>query len=189
MTPAAATGAFGFFLTALRPDDDAGVSLTGEGALPSAFPVTALAAASIAAAGLAAADFVAARGSARPTVSVDRRLASLWFKGTVRPLGWQLPPAWDAVAGDYLCADGWIRLHTNAAHHRRAALAVLGTPADRAAVAQAVAKWSAGALEAAVVEAGGCAAQMRSAEAWAAHPQGAAVHAPNPPPGRQDQQR
>ena len=174
---------FHHFLSALwsatggAPQSLGRVTLTGEGALPSAFPVTDLAAASIAAAGLAAADLMAARGAARPTVSVDRRLASLWFKGTVRPLGWQLPPAWDAVAGDYLCADGWIRLHTNAAHHRRAALAVLGTPADRAAVAQAVAKWSAGALEAAVVEAGGCAAEMRAAEAWAAHPQGRAVAA------------
>ena len=39
---------------------------------------------------------------------------------------------------DYATADGWIRLHTNAPHHRDAALGVLGVGVDRAAVAEAV---------------------------------------------------
>ncbi|TWB80084.1 CoA transferase family III [Nitrospirillum amazonense] len=154
------------------PDALDRVRFTGAGSLPSVFAVSDLAVASVAAAGLALAELAGADG-----VVADRRLSSAWFGYALRPLGWDLPPAWDAVAGDYRAADGWIRLHTNAPHHRAAALSVLGVPADRAAVARAVAGWTAGDLEAAVVAAGGCAAEMRSAEAWAEHPQGRAVAA------------
>ena len=152
------------------------VTFTGEGDLPSAFAVSDLAAGSIAAAGLAIAALIVTRhGGAPPPVRVDRRLASFWFDTTLRPLGWSPPPAWDAIAGDYQAADGWIRLHTNAPHHRAAALAVLKTPADRASVAAAAAAWRADDLEAAVVQRGGCAAAMRDRAAWAAHPHGKAV--------------
>ncbi len=92
-----------------------------------------------------------------------------------RPDGWQLAPAWDAIAGDYETKDGWIKLHTNAPHHRAAALAVLGVGADRESVAGAVRRWSGEELEFAVVERGGCAAVMRSLSEWAAHPQAASV--------------
>ncbi len=153
----------------------AALRLTGEGDWPSVFAVTPLAAASIAAAGLAAAELIAERGGAMPEVQVDRRLASLWFRGTLRPEGWSLPPPWDPIAGDYRARDGWIRLHTNAPHHRAAALRVLGVAAEKAAVAEAVAPWSADRLEQEVVGQGGCAAAMRSLAEWAAHPQGAAV--------------
>lgn len=153
------------------------VSVTGHGALPSAFAVTDFATAAIGAAGLALAEFAAAGSGDLAPVQVDRRLASLWFGTTLRPVGWTSPPLWDAVAGDYLASDGWIRLHTNAPHHRDAALAVLGVAAERAAVVQAVARWRADDLEAAVVERNGCAAAMRSLDAWAAHPQGRSVAA------------
>src|SRR5688500_610210 len=103
----------------------ADVVLTGEGALPSTFAVTPLAVASIAAAGRAVADLLAVRHGGPPPVTVDRRLASLWFRATIRPRGWELPPVWDPVAGDYPTADGWVRLHTNAPHHRAACLEVL----------------------------------------------------------------
>ena len=153
------------------------VRFQGQGALASVFEVTPLAAASMAAAGLAAATLEQALHGLdlTPTVTVDRRLASMWFALSVRPQGWALPPAWDAVAGDYRCADGWIRLHTNAPAHRAAALSVLGVPAERAAVAAAVRAWPAEALESAVVAQGGCAAALRSARQWQAHPQGQAV--------------
>jgi crotonobetainyl-CoA:carnitine CoA-transferase CaiB-like acyl-CoA transferase len=88
-----------------------------------------------------------------------------------------MPNPWDPIAGDYKARDGWIRLHTNAPHHRAAALRVLGTPEERAAVIAAVEQWEADELEAAVVEAGGCAAVMRSLEEWAHHPQGQAIAA------------
>jgi hypothetical protein len=99
----------------------------------------------------------------------------MWFHFSIRPSGWKLPPAWDPIAGDYECADGWIRLHTNAPHHRLAAEKVLGAHADKDAVAQAVKLWRTGELESAIVAAGGCAAEMRTTLAWAAHPQGRVV--------------
>ncbi|CAB3818911.1 Formyl-CoA:oxalate CoA-transferase [Achromobacter pulmonis] len=158
------------------------VAVTGHGALPSVFAVTEFATAAIGAAGLAMAEFVAAGAglageAAVPAVEVDQRLASFWFGTTLRPVGWTSPPLWDPVAGDYLAADGWIRLHTNAPHHRDAALAVLGVAADRDAVARAVARWRADDLEAAVVARNGCAAAMRGLDAWRQHPQGQSVAA------------
>ena len=153
------------------------VTMTGEGALPSAFAVSDLAAASVAAAGLAVAELISARNGPLPSVHLDRRLASFWFGTTLRPLGWSLPPPWDPIAGDYAGSDGWIRLHTNAPHHREAALKVLRTPADKDAVTAAVSTWRIDDLEAAIVENDGCAAAMRGLAEWAAHPHGKAVAA------------
>lgn len=150
---------------------------TGTGALPSVYAVTDLASAAIASAGMAVAEFIATRSGKRPHIQVDRRLASMWFSSSVRPIGWQLPQPWDAIAGDYKARDTWIRLHTNAPHHRRAALQVLGCSEEREAVAQAVASWQANELEQAIVAAKGCAAVMRSVEDWRRHEQGRAVEA------------
>jgi CoA-transferase family III len=161
------TNVFGGYLPHKRIPE---LSIVGEGSLPSAFAVTDLAVASIAAAGREVAALI---GSDH--VAVDSVLASAWFQTSIRPIGWDLPPVWDAVAGDYETTDGWIRLHTNAAHHRAAAMAVLGCGQDRKAVAATVARWSAEDLEFAVVEAGGCAAAMRDIESWRHHAQGAAV--------------
>jgi CoA-transferase family III len=168
------------------------VALGGTGAAPSAFAASDLAQASIAVAGLAVAELLGTTGrpaSARaatggaagaetgPAVAVDRSRASAWFVASYRPSGWTVPPAWDAVAGDYRSQDRWIRLHTNAPHHRAAALDVLDLPpgAAKPAVAAAVAAWNADDLEQAIVEAGGASAAMRSTEEWAQHPQGSAV--------------
>ncbi|SMC46895.1 CoA transferase [Rhizobium sp. RU36D] len=150
---------------------------TGQGDLPSTFAVSDLASASMAAAGLAIAELLGATSATRPEVRVDRRLASLWFGTSLKPDGWAVPPAWDPIAGDYRGRDGWIRLHTNAPHHRRAALAVLGTDADKAAVTSAVSRFAIDELEAAVVAQGGCAAAMRDMDHWRQHPQGMGVAA------------
>ncbi len=150
---------------------------TEAGALPSAFAVTDLASASIGAAGQAVAELILQQTGRLPGVSVDRRLASFWFSSSIRPVGWQTPPLWDPVAGDYAGVDGWIRLHTNAPHHRAAAERVLGRVADRDEMAGKVAAWNVAELEQAVVDAGGCAAQMRSWQSWQQHPQGLAVNA------------
>lgn len=152
------------------------VTLTTEGALPSAYRVTELASASMAAVALSIAKLRAlSSGKSIETVEVDRRLASFWFSSSLRPIGWQVPSLWDAVAGDYRTKDGWIRLHTNAPHHRLAAERILGAHTDKASMAKAVALWDTFALESAIVEAAGCAAQMRSPELWSQHPQGRAV--------------
>lgn len=148
----------------------------GSGDLASCYPVSDFASSSIAAAALAIADLSGLLSGKQADVRVDRRLASMWFAWTLRPLGWQLPAAWDALAGDYQTRDGWIRLHTNAPHHRQAALQVLGKQAERRQLAQAVATWSAAELEQAIINAGGCAAEMHTVQAWQAHPQGRAVN-------------
>ena len=96
------------------------IPFTGDGALPSAFAVTELACASIAAAGQALSELLHQQTGDSPAVAIDRRLASFWFSTSLRPIGWQVPPLWDAIAGDYATRDGWIRLHTNAPHHRAA---------------------------------------------------------------------
>lgn len=158
------------------------VRFTGEGELPSVYPVTDLAAASVAVAALSMAALVGRRSGNVPAVRVDRVLASRWFARSIQPLGWAVPPPWDPIAGDYEARDGWIRLHTNAPHHRGAALVALGLNPDdgqvaREQVAAAVRGAGAGELEAAVVGQGGCAAAMRGADDWARHPQGAAVRA------------
>ena len=148
--------------------------------LPSAFGVDALAAGTVAAAALALSELDAVR-TERPClpVAVDRFHASLAFRSEryLEPVGWELPPPWDPIAGDYPTADGWIRLHTNYSYHRAAALSVLGVDSERSAVAEAVAAWSGPELETAVVEAGGCAAALRTTQDWWEHPQGAAVAA------------
>ncbi|HEY4152827.1 MAG TPA: CoA transferase [Pseudolysinimonas sp.] len=157
-----------------------GPEFVGRPTLESVYPVSALASASVGTAGLAAAELVRALGLPDGAVAVDRGLADAWFGLALRPIGWELPSPWDAIAGDYATRDsddtpGWIRLHTNAPHHRAAALRVLGVAADKQAVADAVASWVAGELESAVVAEGGCAAELRAPAAWAAHPQGVAV--------------
>lgn len=151
--------------------------VVGNDHLPSCFAVSDLLSASVAAVGSAASSLIEAVGlaPAPPAVRVDQRLVSLWSGRSIHPLGWEMPPVWDAVAGDYRTRDGWIKLHTNLAHHRRAALTVLDTEPDRGQVAQAVAEWEAEALETAIVAAGGVAAAMRSRDEWARHSQGAAV--------------
>ena len=115
-------------------------------------------------------------GTQIQSIEVNRRLASMWFAWSLRPLTWQLPNAWDEFAGDYPTGDGWIKLHTNAPHHKAAALAVLGPVASRDALAAKVATWQADDLEQAVVDAGGCAATLRTQQQWLAHPQGLAVN-------------
>ncbi|RTZ41778.1 acyl-CoA transferase [Candidimonas sp. SYP-B2681] len=150
-------------------------TVLGAGDLPSALPVTAFAVASISTAARALATYVHRRFGVCPAVTVDRRLASLWFGTTLRPQGWQMPKVRDPITGDYQAGEGWIRLHTNAPHHLAAALSVLGTGAARGDVEHAVSRWTAAELEAAIVQAGGCAAAMRSRDEWAHHPQGRAV--------------
>lgn len=152
------------------------VSFSGEGALPSAFAVSDFAAASIAMAGFGVSQLLAAFGEDNRKVTVDRRLASFWFAGSIRPDGWTPPSPWDLIAGDYRTSDGWIRLHTNAPHHRRAALAALGCAESRETVEAAVLTCVADDLETEIIALGGCAAAMKSMKEWQASAAGIAVH-------------
>ncbi|MBB6082211.1 CoA transferase [Castellaniella defragrans] len=167
-------------LAALDADADAppgALRVEGRAGLASRYPVSGLACAAIGSAALMLARW--ARPGDPPSVLLDRALASWWFGYSIRPQGWKRPDVRDAVTGDYAARDGWIRLHANAAHHRHRALAALGLPDDaaRAAVAERIRGESAEALEAAIVERGGCAAALRPPAAWRDHPQGRAVAA------------
>jgi CoA-transferase family III len=153
------------------------IIFSGEDRLPSCFPVSELAVASIGAAAVAISELVGLTATTPPLVSVSYRLASLWFGWSIRPQGWEMASPWDAIAGDYKAGDGWIKLHTNAPHHRTAALSVLTCEATRPAVEAAVSAWKADELESAIIAAGGCAARLRSIDDWTAHPQGKAIAA------------
>src|SRR3984957_1682317 len=78
-----------------------GVAMTGVGELPAAFAVSDLAAATIGAAGLAIAELASHRRGDTPAVAVDRRLASFWFRFSVRPDGRKTAPPREPLAGDY----------------------------------------------------------------------------------------
>jgi hypothetical protein len=156
------------------------VRITGpDGLLPAVYDVAALATASVAAATLAVAELGARRlWTGVPEVVIDRFATAAAFRSEalIRPVGWEMPPVWDPIAGDYRAADGWIRLHTNYSYHRAAALRVLDlknvADLDREQVARRVVEFAAADLERQVVAAGGCAAALHTQQAWAAHPHG-----------------
>jgi len=88
---------------------------------------------------------------------------------------------WDKLAGLYRCSDGWVRLHTNFAHHRDGVLRLLGLPegaqTPRSAVADALASWPAPAFEQAASDAGMVVAALRRFDEWDAHPHSAVLNA------------
>lgn len=146
--------------------------------LPSPFKLGEAAASTIGATALAAAELWRGRTGQVQRVSVDTRTAAMAFRSErhVRIDGEPPPPIWDDIAGFHEAAGGrWIQLHTNFPHHRERALGVLGCAGNREAVGEAVARWDGQALEEAFIEAGTCAAFVRTPEEWLAHPQQAAV--------------
>ena len=152
--------------------------LTGaDPVLPSSFAVGAAAQTSVAAAALAAVELGHVRGQRRQRVSVDMTHAALecsgWFS-----LDGVTPNVWDKFSGLYRCADGWVRVHANFAHHRDGALRLLGLSAETAQRADAereLLSWSALDFEQAAADAGLVVAACRSFVEWDAHPQGVAV--------------
>lgn len=138
--------------------------------IPSCFPVSDLAMSSFRSAVVELAALINVRN-----VTIDQRLVLMWFDMTLRAEGWDMPPAWDSLAGIYRTFDGWIRLHTNAPHHREAALKVLGCSADKSIVTANVARWHKAALEEEIVNANGAAAAMQTMAEWSDHPQGRVV--------------
>lgn len=166
--------------TGLDPGVADAVSVTGpDVALPSVFDVTGAATTAVAASAVGASLWHSRAGGTDPeAVAVDRRHAALSFRAErhLEVDGGGPGDLWDALAGYYPTADGgWGQLHTNFPHHRAAVLAVLGVAGERDAVAEALAGWDAGDLEAAVAAAGGCAARLRSPAEWAAEPAAVAV--------------
>jgi hypothetical protein len=147
--------------------------------LPAPLPVSALAVAGAGSALLAAAELAGARGAPAPAVAVDAAHVAAAFRSerAVRLDGTAPGSPWDPLSAFLPAADGWVRLHGNYPHHRAALRRGLdlGPDAPPEAVSAAVAGRPAIGVEDAVVAADGCAAAVRTPEAWAAHPQGAAV--------------
>lgn len=81
--------------TEQRPAPCDRLTVSGTGALPSAFPSPNWLPPR-SAAGLACAELLRREAAEAPQVWIDQRLASLWFGWTLRPLGWTLPAAQDA---------------------------------------------------------------------------------------------
>ena len=165
----------------LPEDALAHLTLTGtDPVLASSFAVGSAAQLSFAAAALAAAEIGCARNGLRQQVRVDMRHAALECSARFLIDG-VAPNLWDKLAGLYACRTGWVRLHTNFAHHRDGVLRLLGLPegadTEREAVAHALAHWDAEAFEQAATDAGLVVAALRRFEDWDAHPQSAALAA------------
>ena len=154
------------------------VSLTGaDPVLPSSFAVGTVAQTPIAAAALAACELGHLRGQARQDVAVDMAHAALECTGWFSVNG-HTPEGWDKFSGLYACADGWVRIHTNFAHHRDGALRLMGldpSRASRADAEKAMLTRRTQEFEQAAAEAGLVVAAFRSFEEWDEHPQGQAV--------------
>ena len=155
------------------------VALTGaEPVLPSSFAVGTAAQVSTAAAALAATEIGRLRNGLVQNVAVDMRHAALECCGFFTIDGKRLE-LWDKLAGLYRCNDGWVRLHTNFAHHRDGVLRLLGLPegADtpRSAVSEVLASWAALSFEQAASDAGMVVAALRRFDEWDAHPQSAVI--------------
>ena len=147
--------------------------------LPSSFAVGTAAQTSIAAAALAAVELGHVRGQPRQQVSVDMTHAALECSGWFR-LNGQTPNIWDKFSGLYRCADGWVRIHANFAHHRDGALRLLGLSADssqRVDAERALLSWRALDFEQAAADAGLVVAACRSFAEWDALAQAQAVAA------------
>ena len=154
-----------------------------EPVLPSSFAVGTAAQAALAAGALAAAEVGRQRGGPRQQVTVDMRHAALECCTHFLLNGQPLQP-WDKLAGLYPCGDdagsaGWVRIHTNFAHHRDGALRLLGLPegpgTEAADVRRALRGWTALDFEQAAADAGLVVAALRSFDEWDRHAQGIAV--------------
>ncbi len=154
-----------------------------EPVLPSSFAVGTAAQASLAAGALAAAELGRLRNGVTQQLTVDMRHAALECC-THFLIDGQALQLWDKLAGLYPCGGGdgpagWVRIHTNFAHHRDGALRLLGLPegssAERADVQRALRGWSALDFEQAAADAGLVVAALRNFDEWDAHPQGRAV--------------
>lgn len=83
---------------------------------------------------------------------------------------------WDPIAGLYRTSDGrMVRLHTNFAHHRAAAVSLLASEDTRESLQAALERWNAEAFESAANDAGCVVSMLRSAAEWSAHPQAQAI--------------
>ncbi len=163
------------------------VRFHGEGALPSPWAVTDLAAATFAAAGAALGELLEAARNEPSMIEVDRVLASGWFHIFPMPPSTVLP-GYDAVQGAGLAptawmvafetADGkWLRAQASFATLQKRLADTLGVRQDPSEVAAAIRKRQGDEVEQLLVDAKCTVAIARTLDEWLAHPAGRAVHA------------
>ncbi|WP_367132637.1 MULTISPECIES: CoA transferase [Streptomyces] len=154
------------------------------GTLPSRLPVRELARATVAVVALAAAELAAARrgGGTPPAVRVDDgAVATAFVSERHLRVGGRAAKTFAPLSRFWRTRDGWVRTHANYPHHRARLTEALGLPrtdSDEALVGRTAAELAlrdAEELQETITAAGGLAVAVRSAAAWAAHPQGAAV--------------
>jgi CoA-transferase family III len=154
--------------------------------LEGALAVDELALGAVSSALLAACELVRARGREAPEIELSAEHVALSFHSERhvrldgRPAGAGFAPLSRFVR---CAAGGWARTHGNYPHHAAALARALGFDARlrgedalRALQSRAL-EVDAVALEDAVAAAGGCAAAVRTAEQWRAHPTGRAAAA------------
>ena len=167
-------------LGGLSPQALGCVDLSGtDPVLPSSFAVGTAAQTSIAAAALAACELGHTRGQQRQSIGVDMVHAALECEGWFSVNGQVLDP-WDTFSGLYACADGWVRVHANFAHHRDGALGLLGlssATAQREDAQRALRHWKALDFEQAAADRGLVVAALRNFAEWDQHPHALAVAA------------
>ena len=143
-----------------------------------------LAIGAVSAALLGGAELAEARGAGRPEVRLSAEHVALSFVSERHALrGAHAASGGFAPLSRFLrCAgDGWARTHGNYPHHaaaigRALGIGVGGDPEDAvAALESAAGTLAAAVLEQRVVDAGGCAAALRTPAEWVAHPAGSAV--------------
>jgi crotonobetainyl-CoA:carnitine CoA-transferase CaiB-like acyl-CoA transferase len=145
------------------------------------FPVGEAAAVALAAGGVAASDLWELKTGRRQAVRVEVRKAAVSLRATLvlKVNDGPPPPSWadgNPLVDFYRCRDGrWVHLHGNFPHLAAGTMAVLGCSRDRQEIAAAVARRDALELEDALAANRQCGAMARTAEEWAAHPQGQAL--------------
>lgn len=125
-------------------------------------------------------EFGADRGLPRQSVSVDRRAVAASLLGFLhmqvdgRPI---LPPSMsNPTIAIYRAGCGrFIHLHGGFPHLKDGLLRLLDCTTDETAIAAAVAKWDAEALEDAIAFMKLCGGVLRTRDEWNAHPQGVAI--------------
>jgi crotonobetainyl-CoA:carnitine CoA-transferase CaiB-like acyl-CoA transferase len=163
------------------PLDQAATIVGHDPILANRFPVSEAAAVALAAGGIAAADLWQRKTGRRQQVRVDVRKAGLSLRATLvmRLNGGPPPPSWadgNPLVDLYRCRDGrWVHLHGNFPHLAAGTMAVLGCARDRAEITAAVARRDGQELEDALAANRQCGAMARTADEWAAHPQGQAM--------------
>ncbi|KAI0298136.1 CoA-transferase family III [Multifurca ochricompacta] len=161
----------------LPPDDIQNLRLTEapDPSVNSSFKLGTAAQSAIGLSALAAAHFHFLQTGREEEVHVDARHAILEFNSEkYYTIDGKVPEGqlFDELSDIYKTKDGYVRLHTNFAHHKKGLLDILQCEPTKSAVAVALADWSAEEFEAEVFRRHLCAAALRSFEAMDMTPHG-----------------